>query len=203
MIAVTGVLPLAVAAFAVSYAGIRQIAVAAGVPPARAGLYPLIVDAVLVVACVAASALRGAGWQLQGCAWLSVLVLFAAAAVAGAVHAAGVSLRTGPPQPRWRRWRRCPGRRSCSGSGCACPCWGTCAPPGPRARPAIRAPRRGGPGPQTQIPPRPLPSRPGRSRPAAAPIRKPRMPRPPPGRSRLRRGVNRPRPRVRVTGQGN
>ena len=93
VIVVTGVVLLAVAAFLVSYAGIRQIAVAAGVSPAVAGLYPLIVDAVLVVACVAALALRGAGWQMQGYAWLSVIVLLA---VAGAVHAAGISLSHRP-----------------------------------------------------------------------------------------------------------
>jgi len=92
VIVVTGVVLLAVAAFLVSYAGIRQIAVAAGVSPALAGLYPLIVDAVLVVACVAALALRGAGWQMQGYAWLSVIVLLAVVAVAGAVHAAGITL---------------------------------------------------------------------------------------------------------------
>ena len=92
VIAITGVMLLAVAAFLVSYAGIRQIAVAAGVSPALAGLYPLMVDAALVVACVAALALRGAGWQMQGYAWLSVIFLLAAVAVAGAVHAAGVSL---------------------------------------------------------------------------------------------------------------
>ena len=80
VVAITGVLLLAVAAFVVSYAGIRQIAVAAGVPAALAGLYPVIVDAVLVVACVAALALRGAGWPARGGAWLSVLVLFAAVA---------------------------------------------------------------------------------------------------------------------------
>lgn len=91
-IVVTGVVLLAVAAFLVSYAGIRQIAVDAGVSPALAGFYPLIVDAVLVVACVAALALRGAGWQMQGYAWLSVIVLLAVVAVAGAVHAAGISL---------------------------------------------------------------------------------------------------------------
>jgi hypothetical protein len=65
VIAITGVTLLAVAAFVVSYAGIRQIAVAAGVSPALAGLYPLIADAVLVVACVAALALRGARWWTQ------------------------------------------------------------------------------------------------------------------------------------------
>ena len=91
VIVVTGVVLLAGTAFVVSYAGIRQIAVAAGVSPALAGLYPLIVDAVLVVACVAALALRGAGWQM-GYAWLSVIVLLAVVAVAGAVHAAGITL---------------------------------------------------------------------------------------------------------------
>ena len=92
VIAITGVTLLAVAAFVVSYAGIRQIAVAAGVSPALAGLYPLIADAVLVVACVAALALRGAGWWTQSYAWLSVIVLLAVVAVAGAVHAAGIGL---------------------------------------------------------------------------------------------------------------
>ena len=92
VIVVTGVVLLAAAAFVVSYAGIRQVAVAAGVSPALAGLYPLIVDAVLVVACVAGLALRGAGWQVQGYAWLSVIVLLAVVAVAGAVHAAGIGL---------------------------------------------------------------------------------------------------------------
>jgi hypothetical protein len=92
VIAITGVVLLAVAAFLVSYAGIRQIAVAAGVSPALAGLYPVIVDAVLVVACVAALALRGGEWWMQGYAWLSVISLLAAVAVAGAVHAAGISL---------------------------------------------------------------------------------------------------------------
>ena len=82
VIVVTGVVLLAAAAFLVSYAGIRQVAVAAGVSPALAGLYPLIVDAVLVVACVAALALRGARWPMLGYAWLSVIVLLAVVAVA-------------------------------------------------------------------------------------------------------------------------
>jgi len=96
VIAVTGVMLLAVAAFLVSYAGLRQIAVAAGVSPALAGLYPLIVYAMLVVACVAALALRGAEWWIQGYAWLSVMFFLAVVAVVGAVHAAGISL---PQQP--------------------------------------------------------------------------------------------------------
>ncbi|MGA3155654.1 MAG: DUF2637 domain-containing protein [Streptosporangiaceae bacterium] len=96
VIVITGVALLAVAAFLLSYAGIREIAVAAGVSPALAGLYPLIVYAMLMVACVAALALRGAEWWIQGYAWLSVMFFLAVVAVVGAVHAAGISL---PQQP--------------------------------------------------------------------------------------------------------
>jgi hypothetical protein len=92
VIVIAGVALLAVAAFLVSYAGTRDIAVAAGVSPALAGLYPLIIDAVLVVACVAALALRGAEWWMQTYAWLSVMFMLAVVALVGAVHAAGVSL---------------------------------------------------------------------------------------------------------------
>ncbi len=92
VIVIAGVILLAMTAFLVSYPGIRQVAVAAGVSPAVAGLYPLIVDAVLVVACVAALALRGAKWWMQGYAWLSVVFLLAVVALVGAVRAAGISL---------------------------------------------------------------------------------------------------------------
>jgi hypothetical protein len=92
VIVITGVVLLAAAAFVVSYAGIGQIASSAGVSPSLAGLYPLIIDAMLVVACAAALALRGGGWWMRGSVWLSVIVLLAVVAVAGAVHAAGISL---------------------------------------------------------------------------------------------------------------
>jgi hypothetical protein len=91
-----GVVVLAVAAFWLSYAGIREIAVAAGVSPARAGLYPLIFDASLVVASLVALGLRGAGWWVQGFAWLSIMVLLAAVAVVEALHAAGISFPQKP-----------------------------------------------------------------------------------------------------------
>lgn len=96
---------------------------------------------------------------MQGYAWLSVIVLLA---VAGAVHAAGISLSHRPAAPRWRH---CPGRCSCSDSGCCCPCCGTCAPPVPRSQ-AIRALRGGGPGLRTLTPPIPRPSPPSKSQPA-------------------------------------
>ncbi len=92
VIVISGVALLAVAAFLVSYAGTRAIAITAGVSPSLAGLYPLIIDAVLVVACVAALALRGAEWWMQTYAWLSVMFMLAVVALVGAVHAAGVSL---------------------------------------------------------------------------------------------------------------
>jgi hypothetical protein len=96
LIVITGVALLATLAFLVSYPGARQIALTAGVSPALAGLYPVIIDAVLVVACVAALALRGAAWWLQLYAWLSMFVLVAAIAAVSAVHAAGVSLSHRP-----------------------------------------------------------------------------------------------------------
>jgi hypothetical protein len=96
LIVITGVALLATAAFLVSYPGTRQIALAAGVSPSVAGLYPVIVDAVLVVACVAALALRGARWWMQTYAWLSVFLLVAAIAVVSSMHAAGVILAQRP-----------------------------------------------------------------------------------------------------------
>jgi hypothetical protein len=96
LIVITGVAVLAALAFLVSYPGARQIALAAGVSPAMAGLYPVLIDAVLVVACVAALALRGSAWWMQLYAWLSVFVLVAAIAAVSAVHAAGVGLSPRP-----------------------------------------------------------------------------------------------------------
>jgi len=96
VIGIVGVTAIAVGAFGVSYAGGRQIALAAGVSHTMAGVYPMIIDAVLVVACVAALSLRGAGWWMQAYAWLSVLFLLAAIAVIEAAHAAGFSLSHKP-----------------------------------------------------------------------------------------------------------
>lgn len=96
LIVIVGVMLLAAGAFGVSYAGTRQIALAAGVSPAVAGFYPVIVDAVLVVACVAALALRGAEWWMQAYAWLSVFFLLAAIGLVEAAHAAGISLSHRP-----------------------------------------------------------------------------------------------------------
>ncbi len=93
---ITGVVLLAAAAFVLSYAGIHAIALAAGVSPTLAKLYPLIFDAMLVVASAAALALRGGGWWTKLYAWLSLLVLLAAASAADAIHAMGVTLPRRP-----------------------------------------------------------------------------------------------------------
>ena len=91
-----GVLLLAAAAFVLSYPGIHAVALAAGVSPRLARLYPPIFDAMLVVACAAVLSLRGAGLFSRCYAWLSMLVLFAAAAGADTLHAAGVTLPRRP-----------------------------------------------------------------------------------------------------------
>ncbi len=87
-----GVVLLAVAAFLVSYGDIHGIAVAAGVSPVLAGLYPLIFDAALVVACASVLALRGAAWWMRAYAAMCYLTLIAAVAVVGAIRAAGLAL---------------------------------------------------------------------------------------------------------------
>jgi uncharacterized membrane protein SirB2 len=89
---VGGLLLLAAAAFVLSYAGIHLVALSAGVSPRLARIYPLIFDAMLVVAGAAVLALRGAGFFSRIYAWLSMLVLLAAAAGADTLHATGTRL---------------------------------------------------------------------------------------------------------------
>jgi hypothetical protein len=89
---IIGVLVLAAAAFVLSYAGIHAIAVEAGVSPRLARLYPLIFDAMLVVASAAVLSLRGAGLVMRCYAWFSLLVLLCAAAWADALHATATRL---------------------------------------------------------------------------------------------------------------
>jgi hypothetical protein len=89
---IVGVLGLAAAAFELSYPGIHAIALVAGVSPALARLYPLIFDAMLVVASAAILSLRGAGVVTRCYAWFSLLLLLCAAAGADALHAAGSKL---------------------------------------------------------------------------------------------------------------
>jgi hypothetical protein len=84
-----GVCALAAAAFVLSYAGLHAIALQAGVSTRLARGYPLIVDVLLVIVLAAVLSLRGAGWPTRLLAWTCLLVLLAAAAAAGALHAVG------------------------------------------------------------------------------------------------------------------
>jgi uncharacterized protein DUF2637 len=93
---IAGVVLLAAAAFVLSYPGIHHLALRAGVHPGLAKLYPLIFDAMLVVAGAAALALRGARWWARAYAWFSLLLLIAALAAGDAVRTTNVVL---PLQP--------------------------------------------------------------------------------------------------------
>jgi Protein of unknown function (DUF2637) len=87
--AVVSMLVLAAAAFALSYPGVHAVARQAGVSASMARVYPVIVDAMIVIAAAALLALRGAGLAIRSFAWLILLVLLAAAAGAGVLHATG------------------------------------------------------------------------------------------------------------------
>jgi hypothetical protein len=84
-----GLAALAAATFVLSYSAIRAVALEAGIAPRLARGYPLLLDAMLVIVLAAVLALRGAGLPSRLLAWLTLLVVVAAAAGADALHAAG------------------------------------------------------------------------------------------------------------------
>jgi hypothetical protein len=86
------VLALAAAAFVLSYTGVHEIALQAGVSSRLARVYPGTFDAVLVIACVAAVVLRDARWWARGYAWLSIILMVGVVGAADAVHAMNVVL---------------------------------------------------------------------------------------------------------------
>jgi Protein of unknown function (DUF2637) len=87
------VLAVVAGAVALSYPGVRDLALTAGLTPRLARFYPLLFDAVLIVACAAAVTLRGV---LRGFAWLAVLVVVGAMATADAVHAMSITVPKRP-----------------------------------------------------------------------------------------------------------
>src|SRR5215469_12851719 len=89
---IVGVVLVAAAASLLSYTGIHQIALHAGVSPRLARLYPLMFDAMLVVTCAAVLALRNAGWGTKFYVWACLLLVLAAVAAGDALHATGVQL---------------------------------------------------------------------------------------------------------------
>jgi len=93
---IIGAALLAAAAFLLSYARIHEIALSARVSPSLAALYPLIFDITLVIACVAALALRGAPWWMRYSAVLIIMILLAVVAAGEALHSAGINLPRRP-----------------------------------------------------------------------------------------------------------
>jgi hypothetical protein len=87
------VLAIAAGVIVFSYSDVRDTALTAGLSPRLARFYPLLFDAVLIVACAAAVTLRGV---LRGYAWLAVLVTVGAIAAADIVR--GMSI-TVPKRP--------------------------------------------------------------------------------------------------------
>jgi len=86
------VLALGAATFVLSYSGMHAIAEQAGVSARLARLYPGVFDAVFVIACVAAIALRDARWWTRAYAWLVIIVVVAVVGAADVVHAMSVAL---------------------------------------------------------------------------------------------------------------
>jgi hypothetical protein len=84
-----GLAALAGGTFVLSYSGIHALALHAGVAPRFARGYPLLLDAMLVIALAAVLALREADWPSRLLAWATLLAVLAAAAGADALHAAG------------------------------------------------------------------------------------------------------------------
>lgn len=85
--AILGMLVLAAAAFVLSYPGIHQLARTAGMSVTLARVFPVIFDALLVVAIASVLSLHGAGWWRRGYSWLITLLLLAAMAAGGVLHA--------------------------------------------------------------------------------------------------------------------
>ena len=93
---VAGMVVVAGAAFVLSYQGIHQIVLNAGVSPELARLYPVMLDAMLVMSCAAALALRTAGLWTRCYVWACLILLIVGMATGNALHAMNISL---PAQP--------------------------------------------------------------------------------------------------------
>jgi hypothetical protein len=86
--AVAGVLLLAAGAFVLSYSALHAVAVAAGINPGLAGLYPLIIDGFLTIASLAALHLRDHGPRVTWYPWALLGGFFTVSVWCNALHAA-------------------------------------------------------------------------------------------------------------------
>jgi hypothetical protein len=84
-----GVAALAAAAFVLSYSGIRAVALGSGISARHAGDYPVLIDAMLVIALLAVLGLRGAGLPSRILSWLALLAVLGVAAAADVQNATG------------------------------------------------------------------------------------------------------------------
>jgi hypothetical protein len=84
-----GVAALAAAAFILSYSGIRAVALRSGVSPQHAGDYPVLIDAMVVIALLAVIGLRGSGLPSRTLSWLALLAVLAVGAAADVQFATG------------------------------------------------------------------------------------------------------------------
>lgn len=88
-----GVALLAGGGFTLSFASLRDLAIASGIPEELAFIWPLIVDGFIVVATAAAFVLGRSGRRATWYPW-AALMMFSAISVAGnALHATEASLR--------------------------------------------------------------------------------------------------------------
>jgi len=89
---VLGLAALTAAACVLSYSSIHHLAIQAGVSARLASVYPLIFDALLILAGCSVLALRGAGFVSRVYAWLCMLVLLGGLAAGGALDAAATKV---------------------------------------------------------------------------------------------------------------
>jgi hypothetical protein len=87
-----GLAALTAAACVLSYSSVHYLAIQANVHGRLASIYPLIFDAMLVIAGCSVLALRGAGLISKLYSWLCMLALLAALAAGGALHAAATKI---------------------------------------------------------------------------------------------------------------
>jgi hypothetical protein len=93
---VLGLAALTAAACVLSYSSMHHLAIQAGVSARLASVYPLIFDALLILAGCSVLALRGAGLVSRVYGWLCMLVLLGGLATGGALHAAATKIPRRP-----------------------------------------------------------------------------------------------------------
>ena len=92
LVVVLVLLVLIAATFALSYDGVRAIALSSGVPASMARFYPGVLDAALIIAAAAGLLLRDGTWWARWYAWFAVIAIIAVAGSADALHAMNVVL---------------------------------------------------------------------------------------------------------------